>query len=213
VGGGEVNKRVGSRRGQFRFTNSVSGIQSSCAYMHCDRSSDERPAHSFAVSLVNEQIQHPVNARQLIDAAKQVLRESDFTSANVSLAVVDDPTIHELNRRYLNHDYPTDVLSFALDECNGHLEGEVILSADTAAAQSAEVGWPASAEQLLYVIHGTLHLIGYGDESPEEVSAMRAAEERHLREFDLQLAHPSRSSEADNRSVRYAGRKGGRSES
>ena len=63
----------------------------------------------------------------------------------------------------MNHDWPTDVLSFVLDDDDGHLEGEVIISADTAAAAAAEVGWPAAAEQLLYVIHGMLHLVGYRD--------------------------------------------------
>ena len=48
------------------------------------------------------------------------------------MAVVNDPVIHELNRRFLEHDYPTDVLSFALERDGDLLEGEVVVSADTA---------------------------------------------------------------------------------
>jgi probable rRNA maturation factor len=101
----------------------------------------------------------------------------------VSLAVVDDPTIHALNRRYLNHDWPTDVLSFVLTEHDRHLEGEVIISADTAAAAAVEIGWPSAAEQLLYVVHGMLHLIGYRDKQSAEAQRMRAAEAAVLHEF------------------------------
>jgi probable rRNA maturation factor len=86
----------------------------------------------------------------------------------------------------LEHDYPTDVLSFVLEEADGHLEGEVIISADTAASNAAEIGWPASAEQLLYAIHGALHLVGYRDKSDEEVSCMRAAEKKYLSQFGLE---------------------------
>ena len=66
------------------------------------------------------------------------------------------------------------------------LEGEIILSADTAASAAAEHGTTAAAEQLLYVIHGTLHLVGYGDKSPEEADAMRAAEARYLQQFGME---------------------------
>ena len=61
-------------------------------------------------------------------------------AVQVSIAVVDDPTIHELNRRFLQHDYPTDVLSFVLEQQDGRLEGEVIVSTDTAVAQAGEYG-------------------------------------------------------------------------
>jgi probable rRNA maturation factor len=160
------------------------------------RQSDrEKLPDSFALSLANQQCGHAVNEQQLIDAARLVLQHSGLTSATISLAVVDDPTIHDLNRRYLNHDWPTDVLSFALDERDGHLEGEVILSADTAAAEAAEIGWPAAAEQLLYVIHGTLHLVGYRDKTTEEARAMRAAEERYLRDFGID--QPQRAQSTD----------------
>jgi probable rRNA maturation factor len=99
------------------------------------------------------------------------------------VAVVDGATIHDLNRRYLSHDYPTDVLSFVLDDEDGHLEGEVVVSAETAVRVAAEVGWPSAAELLLYVIHGALHLVGFNDKSPLEAVEMQSAEARYLARF------------------------------
>jgi probable rRNA maturation factor len=141
---------------------------------------------NFEISLTNQQSRHPVDAKQLIAVIEAILRDSSFASANVSVAVVDDPTIHDLNRKYLNHDWPTDVLSFVLDETDGHLEGEIIISADTAATSAAELMCSAAAEQLLYVIHGALHLVGYRDKSPADVDQMRSAEARYLRHFGFE---------------------------
>jgi probable rRNA maturation factor len=146
-----------------------------------------KPVRSFAISVANEQSRHAVDEQALVAAARNVLNDSRFDSANIGLAIVDDTTIHELNRRHLSHDWPTDVLSFVLDESHSHLEGEVIISADTAAAAAADAGWAASAEQLLYVIHGMLHLVGYRDKSPEDRAQMRAAEAAHLRKLGLEL--------------------------
>jgi probable rRNA maturation factor len=78
------------------------------------------------------------------------------------------------------------VLSFALEDDGSRLEGEIIISADTAASAAAEVGTSAPAEQLLYVIHGTLHLVGFNDKSPEEAEKMRAAEARYLQHFGFE---------------------------
>jgi probable rRNA maturation factor len=141
----------------------------------------------FEISLTNQQSRHAVDEARLIDAARAVLRDSEFSSAAISLAVVDDETIHELNRRHLDHDYATDVLSFVLEDDGQHLEGEVILSADTAAAAAEEVGTSAEHEQVLYVVHGMLHLVGYRDKSDEEARAMRAAEDRYLAEIEVGL--------------------------
>jgi probable rRNA maturation factor len=144
-------------------------------------------AERFEISLTNEQSRHAVDEARLIDAARAVMQDSEFSSAAISLAVVDDDTIQELNRRHLDHDYATDVLSFVLEDDGRHLEGEVILSADTAAAAALEVGTSAEHEQLLYVVHGMLHLVGYRDKSDEEAREMRAAEDRYLRQFEVGL--------------------------
>jgi probable rRNA maturation factor len=148
------------------------------------------------VSLIDQQSAHRVIEDQLLEAVRVVVEESEFRSANVSVAVVDDAAIHELNRRYLDHDWPTDVLSFVLNNEGDHLEGEVIISADTAAASAAEIGWPAAAEQLLYVIHGTLHIVGYNDKTPADELEMRAAEARYLQRFGLKAPQATSGSEA-----------------
>jgi probable rRNA maturation factor len=149
---------------------------------------DDYLTDPYQIALVNQQSGHPVNEAQLTAAATAVLRDSAFSSAAISLAVVDDETIHELNRRHLEHDWPTDVLSFVLEDDGDHLEGEVILSADTAATAAEELGNSAAEEQLLYVIHGMLHLIGYDDKSDADAREMRAAEASYLQQFGVELS-------------------------
>lgn len=141
----------------------------------------------FELSLANEQTAHAVDAKRLISAARRVLADSKFNSAMISIAVVDDARIHGLNRQFLNHDYPTDVLSFVLDADDAKLRGEVVLSAETAAIVAATGGWKEADEQLLYVIHGVLHLVGLDDQSNETARQMRAAERYYLHEFGVEL--------------------------
>ena len=148
----------------------------------------DEPPGDFDVALANRQSAHPVDEPRLLTAVRSILTDAaGLERATVSVAVVDDATIHELNRRFLNHDWPTDVLSFVLDETDGSLEGEIILSADTAAASAPEFGWSAADEQLLYVIHGTLHLVGYDDQTDVAAAEMRAAEARYLERLGVRF--------------------------
>jgi probable rRNA maturation factor len=135
----------------------------------------EPPERRHQISLTNE-TETLVDAEQINLAIRWALADSPYDEAIVSIAVVDDETIHELNRQFLAHDYPTDVLSFTLEDDPPRLEGEIIVSVDTARQNAFEAGWSADDELLLYVIHGTLHLAGYLDKDPEDYAAMRAAE-------------------------------------
>lgn len=122
---------------------------------------------------------------RLRQAVKAVLEGEGIGKAQISVAIVDDPCIHELNRRFLNHDEPTDVLSFVLEQRSGFVEGEIVVSADTAASRAGEFNWPPEDELLLYVVHGTLHLAGYDDKTPELRGEMRRRERHYLGEFGL----------------------------
>src|SRR6202022_1392951 len=106
--------------------------------------------------------------------------------ADISLAFVDSPTIHQLNRRYLQHDEPTDVLSFPLGEFGARgLAGELVVGAEVAQAQAADRGHDVQAELALYVIHGLLHICGYDDKSAGPEKEMRERERHHLRRLGL----------------------------
>lgn len=138
------------------------------------------------IDVANRQDSHPIDADRIERAARAALQEGSFTNGELSIAVVDDPTIHRLNRESLAHDYPTDVLSFCLEEQGDRLVGEVVVSADTAQTNAVEYGWAAESELLLYVVHGVLHLVGYRDKSDEDSREMRLAEARCLERVGVQ---------------------------
>jgi len=73
------------------------------------------------------------------------------------------------------------VISFLLDSGTGWLDGEIIVSADTATAQAPRYGSLPQDELLLYVIHGTLHLVGFDDTTPTARKKMQARQRRYLR--------------------------------
>src|SRR5947209_9700884 len=120
-----------------------------------------------------QEIVSPDRAR-LREVVRTVLDGEGVADAEISLAFVDNPTIHRLNLRYLQHDEPTDVLSFPLSEANAaRLAGELVIGVEVAQAQAAERGHDVQAELALYVIHGLLHLCGHDDHSDHGPARMR----------------------------------------
>lgn len=139
------------------------------------------------VAITNDQTRLRIDSAILRAAIEQVLSGEGITAGEISLAVVDDAAIHDLNRRWLEHDEPTDVLSFVLEEEAGYREGEIVVSADTAQARAAEFGWSAHDELLLYVVHGALHLAGYNDKEPSEREQMRQRERLYLERLGIKI--------------------------
>jgi probable rRNA maturation factor len=166
-----------------------------CDATEQDPPEPEPPGPSFQILIANEQSTLVVDEAKLVAAVQSVLADSSYQSAMVSVAVVDDPTIHAINRQYLQHDYPTDVLSFVLEDDGRQLQGELVVSADTAARNAVDYGWSAADELLLYLVHGTLHLVGHRDKEPAEIAAMRGAETAHM----LQLGVSMRDAEDSQR--------------
>lgn len=115
--------------------------------------------------------------------------EQESQDVEISLVLVDDAYIRQLNKEYRNIDRPTDVLSFAQRESTeeeplypqdleDNLLGDIVLSLETAVRQAQEYGHSLEREAAYLVVHGCLHLLGYDHQTPEEKKIMREKEEK-----------------------------------
>jgi len=119
-----------------------------------------------------------VSASVIRGRAEKMLRHLGLDAVELSVALVDDATIHALNRDYRKKDKPTDVLAFPLqepvpEEVTGLL-GDVILSIDTARRQASKHRRPLLGELTMLLAHGLLHLLGYDHQTDAEEREMTA---------------------------------------
>lgn len=110
----------------------------------------------------------------------RVLAALGRRAAAVSLLVVDDPRMRELNRRWRRIDRATDVLSFPAGPSPEDLLGDVVISLPRAREQAGRFGVPLTRELRRLLVHGILHLLGYDHKGAAERRRMRALEEELL---------------------------------
>jgi probable rRNA maturation factor len=134
----------------------------------------------IAIAITNRQTTLPIDRRRMRGAIRAILRDAAVEDAQIGVAVVDDAAIARLHAEFLNDPEPTDVLSFVLERSARRLEGEIVVSADTALAAAPRFAAKAEDELLLYVIHGALHLVGYDDATPRKRAMMRKRERQYL---------------------------------
>ena len=128
------------------------------------------------IAIANQQEAVAIDRAKLRDLVRTVLEGENVADYEISLAFVDNNTIHRLNKQFLDHDEPTDVLTFPLSEPNAKkLAGELVLGAEVALDQANERGHDVQVELSLYVIHGLLHLCGFDDKDPASTRKMRLA--------------------------------------
>jgi rRNA maturation RNase YbeY len=142
-----------------------------------------------SIAVVHDHPTRHLSEDRLRACVEALLETEGATLVDLSIVLTDHDTVHRLNREYLSHDYPTDVLSFSLrtpkedaDEASPiPVDGEVYVDLDTAAERCAEFNATFEDEALRYVLHGVLHLVGYDDSTAAGREQMRAREDRYLR--------------------------------
>lgn len=135
------------------------------------------------IQIENAQQTHPVKLEKLRKVALKILSALACPDAELSILIVDDGRIQELNRDYLQRDKPTNVISFSMQEGDTPPEhttllGDVVISADTAARDAAEANCSFESELYFLLLHGVLHLLGYDHErgTAEEAELMESKE-------------------------------------
>lgn len=139
------------------------------------------------ILIQNRQRRHPAPTRQIRAVAERILSVLGCPdSTELSVLIVGDRTIRQLNRDYLGKDRPTNVLSFSQQEgeSDGFANfplGDVVISAATAESEAAGTEQSGYQRLLYLLMHGILHLAGYDHErSGEEQARIMRRKERQV---------------------------------
>ena len=98
---------------------------------------------------------------------------------DIAVIFCSDGYLLDVNRKYLGHDYFTDIITF--DYCEGErLSGDLFISVDSVRENAVEYGTEFANELNRVMVHGLLHLIGYDDHTEEDVKTMREKENQYL---------------------------------
>lgn len=134
------------------------------------------------IPVSNRQRRVAVTSRELRAVVAAVFAGESAGAPDVTVSVVDDAAIAELNERFLAHAGPTDAIAFSYadDPAPDGVRGEVVVSAETARREARARGLDPREELLLYVAHGTLHLLGWDDDTPARRRAMNRRARAHV---------------------------------
>ncbi|MFO7658466.1 MAG: rRNA maturation RNase YbeY [Bacteroidales bacterium] len=114
-----------------------------------------------------------------------VFKDSKFTASYIQIVIGSDSYIREINKQFLQHNYFTDVITFAERKKNS-ISGEIFISLTRIVDNSRKFANGNFIEELYRVIiHGLLHLIGYNDKEKEEKEEMKKMEDYYLMKIDL----------------------------
>ncbi len=103
---------------------------------------------------------------------------------NVSIIFCSDNYILDINLKYLQHDYFTDIITFNYNE-GDYISGDLFISVDSVKENSVMYGTEFIDELHRVIVHGILHLIGYDDHSEEDQKLMRSKEDYYLAQRDF----------------------------
>ncbi len=132
------------------------------------------------ISYFYEDTQFVFKGKQRNNRWLRLVAESEIRRlGDISIIFCSDPYILDINLKYLQHDYFTDIITF--DYCEGEkISGDLFISIDSVRENAAFYGTEFEDELNRVMVHGILHLIGYDDHTEEDIKVMRSKENYYL---------------------------------
>lgn len=113
------------------------------------------------------------------DWLKNVIHLENKVLGEINVIVVSDLELLEINKKFLNHDYFTDVITFNYNE-NDNMSGDIYISIDRIIENAEKLKLNSDTEFNRVIIHGLLHLLGYNDKTPDQKVQIRSKEDTYL---------------------------------
>lgn len=133
---------------------------------------------AISINIFNESGRKFLPKKKIERLLTNLFHAEGIEVANVGVILAGDKDLHTLNKSYLGHDYPTDVISFTLEQ--EPLFGEIYISVDTAEIQAHDYSVSLTNEITRLAVHGALHLCGYEDETEVLKINMTRLENKYL---------------------------------
>lgn len=115
---------------------------------------------------------------------QQLIQKEGKKTGDISVIFCSDEYLLEMNKKHLQHDYYTDIITFNYVE-ESLISGDLFISAERIKDNAAKFGASFLEELYRVIFHGVLHLIGYNDKTEEEQKMMRQKENFYLAKVDF----------------------------
>lgn len=129
---------------------------------------------------------------ELKDMLSNFCKREDLGNVIFNIIIIDNPTIHKINKEYRDKDAPTDVISFALEDDKTVIEpdgvrilGDIYISIDKVHEQALEYGHSFKRELSFLAVHGLLHLLGYDHMEKSDEEVMFKKQEEVLNYYEI----------------------------
>ena len=124
-----------------------------------------------------------INKKLIHKIVKKLTEDLNFKILGMQINFINSKEITDINRKYLKHNYSTDIITFNYSETKSEIDGEIYISVEDAASNSIKFEVTFVEEILRLVIHGFLHLVGYNDNNSTNKVIMKRLENKLFNQY------------------------------
>lgn len=133
------------------------------------------------ITIKNLQNKLPIHSSKIKKLILRIIKKERVKESGwINICFVDNACIKKFNAKFLKTNSATDVLAFNLGESKKIILADIMISADKAIKQARSFKTSADYELLLYVVHGILHILGFGDRTKTQINIMRKKENEYV---------------------------------
>lgn len=128
-----------------------------------------------------------IEKKKLHQYVKFITQHLNLSIISLEINFIDSEAIKEINKKFLSHDYSTDIITFNYSDSQNTIDGEIFISVDDAKENAKKFNVKFEEEIGRLVAHGILHLIGFDDTTPDKRKKMKNRENQLLKKYKFIL--------------------------
>lgn len=128
-----------------------------------------------------------IEKKKLHQYVKFITQHLNLSIVSLEINFIDSEFIKEINKKFLSHDYSTDIITFNYSDSQNTIDGEIFISVDDAKENAKKFNVKFEEEIGRLVAHGILHLIGFDDTTPDKRKKMKNRENQLLKKYKFIL--------------------------